>query len=1408
MPTIPPNNSTGLYGIDGSSVTISNDVTVDNLAATGNITAGANIAAGNNVTVGGNLTVSGTIFGNITGNLVVPGANTQVLFNSNGNAGASSDFTFNDNTNVLNVNGNISANYFIGDGSQLTGLPATYGNANVVDLLDSFGSNVIVTTGNITGGYFIGNGSQLTGLGATYSNANVVALLAAFGSNVINTTGNITGGTFIGSAAGLSAVPGANVTGTVANATFATSAASATTAGTVTTAAQPNITSVGTLTSLSVSGNIAGGNISTAGQVAALGNISGSYILGNGSQLTGLPATYSNANVTTLLAAFGSNTISTSGNITGGNIIGNIQAPGNTTEIVFNNSGVLGTNQNLRYNPSTNLLQLQAVSGPPVGEIQAGNFNAGSGQVQALTGNLININSTTISASGNITGANIIGNGQFLTNLPGANVTGTVANATFAISAGTATTAGTANSVAGANVSGQVANALVAGTVYTAAQPNITSVGNLTSLTVTGDSLLQGNLQVNGNVTYIASNTVTINDKFINVANNAATSSAANGGGIGVGPVGAEYATWSYSDANTAWQSNIKIEAPALTTTGNVTANYFIGDGSLLTNINAGNIVGAYGNANVANFLGTGFGSNSITTTGNITGGNINGNGSGLTNLTGANVTGTVASATQANTANVANSVAGGNVSGQVANALVAGTVYTAAQPAITSVGTLTSLSVTGNATAGNVNTNAVQATGSGGLALKNSAGTTQASLGAGGGDNFAISVSTNLNGNNAQIDISPTGTGHVNIKPTGYVAIAPVTVGSMNNVIIGNATPVAANVTTLGTTGNITAAGILTDGYYYANGTPVTFGGGSTYGNANVVTLLAAFGSNTISTTGNITGGNLITGGSGGNITGANNITATGNVSTGGILTDNYYYANGTPVTFGGSSYGDANVNTLLASWGSNTLSTTGNVTVGNLNMTGQVFDSSGVLQLNAAGNIVMAPTGSVQINGPTDIIGGKLTTGAVTYANVDGTNGQVLTTYGNGITYFSTVSGGSGSPGGANTQIQFNDAGAFAGNAAMTFNNTTGNVTLGNIVVALNQQIETVSAYSGNSSVRNPGQITVGDGYAGNITNTTYLTNNARGARALSYDQYIKADNGARNCQLASLSYADMNAGNIGTANANSRMIGFSSELFVINGNTVSTSPVSVRGLQSFVTAGTSANTGNANISGTQVSYQFTQVNAGSRIGNLWMNFADTQNNGNATQSPIDTYIGYGIRPNHTANTTTGNIFGVYMPGTTSTYGQGMANAARAAGSYYFLRCDDDLAQSKLGSLRTFHEYRYDNSSSSGTLTVNKNNGQVQYITVSEDISTVSFSNFVVSATDGSTTDYQTDTVTLIFQQDATGRTITLPTPSTTYKYAGGANTMGTTANAVQMVSVTATYNAGLAGTQYLITVSPEFE
>jgi hypothetical protein len=108
------------------------------------------------------------------------------------------------------------------------------------------------------------------------------------------------------------------------------------------------------------------------------------------------------------------------------------------------------------------------------------------------------------------------------------------------------------------------------------------------------------------------------------------------------------------------------------------------------------------------------------------------------------------------------------------------------------------------------VTTPTVQATNSGGLSLKNSAGTTQISMGGGGGDNVSINVATNINGANAQIDISPTGTGHVHIKPTGSgsLEIAPISVGVMDNMTIGATTPAAGTFTTLTATGQTDLGG------------------------------------------------------------------------------------------------------------------------------------------------------------------------------------------------------------------------------------------------------------------------------------------------------------------------------------------------------------------------------------------------------------------------------------------------------------------------------------------------------------------------------------------------------------------------------------------------------------------------
>lgn len=83
----------------------------------GNIT--ANFATIGNVQISGDQLVTGNIIantfignfeGNISGNIVVPGSNTSVLYNDNGSAAASGNFTYNNDTKTVTVNGAIVAN--------------------------------------------------------------------------------------------------------------------------------------------------------------------------------------------------------------------------------------------------------------------------------------------------------------------------------------------------------------------------------------------------------------------------------------------------------------------------------------------------------------------------------------------------------------------------------------------------------------------------------------------------------------------------------------------------------------------------------------------------------------------------------------------------------------------------------------------------------------------------------------------------------------------------------------------------------------------------------------------------------------------------------------------------------------------------------------------------------------------------------------------------------------------------------------------------------------------------------------------------------------------------------------------------------------------------------------------------
>jgi hypothetical protein len=92
----------------------------------------------------------------------------------------------------------------------------------------------------------------------------------------------------------------------------------------------------------------------------------------------------------------------------------------------------------------------------------------------------------------------------------------------------------------------------------------------------------------------------------------------------------------------------------------------------------------------------------------------------------------------------------------------------------------------------------------SAGGSLRNSSGTAQLQWGGGGGNNLSVDVAININPANAQVAISPTGTGSVTINPA--------TAGTMNNMVIGGTTPLAITGTTITATSFVGSGASLTN--------------------------------------------------------------------------------------------------------------------------------------------------------------------------------------------------------------------------------------------------------------------------------------------------------------------------------------------------------------------------------------------------------------------------------------------------------------------------------------------------------------------------------------------------------------------------------------------------------------------
>ena len=351
-----------------------------------------------------------------------------------------------------------------------------------------------------------------------------------------------------------------------------------------TSSAQPNITSVGTLTGLTSSGDI------TA--VTFLGNVVADRV--DATEYT---------------------------------------SPSSNTTILYNKQGTIGGSSELSWNETT----LNVIGNISARNIAGGNLLTANYIAAVLTTaaqpNLTSVGTlTSLEVTGNITAANanlgnatlsnyFIGSGNNLSNIQAANVTGTVASAAYAADAGNASFA---------DLSTQSV------TVIDAAQPNITSVGTLSTLNVTSTATV-GNLVTTGNVVIdqdlntgnltVAENTVLSNMFAVSI-----TAASIAGNGMGLVNLSANSVIGVVSNASHAELANVAnsavvsatvttAEQPNITSVGDLTslyvagpivtgssailgnsaiANYFIGSGNNLSNIRAANVVGTVESANLS----------------------------------------------------------------------------------------------------------------------------------------------------------------------------------------------------------------------------------------------------------------------------------------------------------------------------------------------------------------------------------------------------------------------------------------------------------------------------------------------------------------------------------------------------------------------------------------------------------------------------------------------------------------------------------------------------------------------------------------------------------------------------------------------------------------------------------------
>ena len=333
-----------------------------------------------------------------------------------------------------------------------------------------------------------------------------------------------------------------------------------------------------------------------------------------------------------------------------------------------------------------------------------------------------NSSTNVLTVIGNISANNVSGG-----NLVSANfVTGTLttANQPNITSVGTLSNLSITGNVVSGNVyanTGTVGAANLTGTLTTASQPNITSVGTLTILETSGNAIIGGNLIVNGNISYINVDNIQVEDPIISLGGgpNGAPLVVNDGKDRGTllqyytsTPVSA-FMGWDNSAGEFAFGSNVSEVNDVITFTslGNVRASTYLGNVSGVTGAFSGNV--SAGNASLGNVANANF---LVSNSGCVSVGGAfiayDAGNAGIFNTLATDINiGFAANITMGSTTGnvtVRGNLVSNNISttGNISANLITGTLTTASQANITTIGTLGNLTVTGNTVTNIANAN------------------------------------------------------------------------------------------------------------------------------------------------------------------------------------------------------------------------------------------------------------------------------------------------------------------------------------------------------------------------------------------------------------------------------------------------------------------------------------------------------------------------------------------------------------------------------------------------------------------------------------------------------------------------------------------------------------------------------